>query len=192
MIFTVTVTGVNQHLQDFTELHNILNTCIIISGEWMNIHAQLQSRIYPEGTTDKVWWRESLLNSTRVWQSKEGWVWGHALSDAQGRVQKKPFHVSHCHQRMPIFTQAFYPEDSVSRWKSHPAWQTAERETRGPRSQADFCRCERAALIQQTPFSKQTFLKAIHKAHNLSHERRYYRKTPRHLHLMIWGYYRKS
>ncbi len=109
MIFTVTVTGVNQHLQDFTELHNILNTCIIISGEWMNIHAQLQSRIYPEGTTDKVWWRESLLNSTRVWQSKEGWIWGHALSDAQGRVQKKPFHVSHCHQRMPIFTQAFYP-----------------------------------------------------------------------------------
>ncbi len=30
-------------------------------------------------------------------------------ADAQGLVQKKPFHVSHCHQRKTIFTQAFYP-----------------------------------------------------------------------------------
>ncbi len=192
MIFTVTVTGVNQHLQDFTELHNILNTCIIISGEWMNIHAQLQSRIYPEGTTDKVWWRESLLNSTRVWQSKEGWIWGHACLTHRD-AYKEAISCVTLSSKDANFYSGFLPPKI--QWADGKVIRRDRqlRERRGAReSQADFCRCERAALIQQTPFSKQTFLKAIHKAHNLSHERRYYRKTPRHLHFDDMSYYRKS
>ncbi len=134
-------------------IYRISQSCIIF--KYLHHHfrgmneysAQLQSRSYPEGTTDKVWWRESLLNSTRVWPSRKAGS-EDTLCLTHRTVQKKPFHVSHCHQRMPIFTQAFTPKISEQMEKSSGVTDSWER--RGAReSQADFCRCERAALIQQ-------------------------------------------
>lgn len=85
---------------------------------------------------------------------------GPALSDAQGVAQKKPFHVSRRHQKMPISTQTLYPRrfseqmEVIGRDR-----QLRQRERRGPENRRGFwARAERGPnitdAVQQTVISQ--------------------------------------